>query len=171
MNGTGSTSSSTTAQAANSPDRRENSRKVEFKKAARVYHLGNPDCVWYYNGPGPKELHKAAMRDKYLPFFGLELLLLSFAGCSGSAIAYLLRKMGKNISGLRVKAKGVRRNQPPIKFEKIFLEFLLSSMDTKDADIQKAIQLAEALVCPVWQMIENNVEVTTEYKITELNNL
>ena len=96
---------------------------------------------------------------------GLELLLMSLSGCSATAIVYLLRKMGKTISGLEVNAKGIRRDQPPIKFEKIFLEFILNSKDTKDADIQKAIQLAEQSVCPVWQMIKNNVEVVAGYKI------
>ena len=96
---------------------------------------------------------------------GLELLLMSFAGCSGTAIVYLLRKMRKDISGMKVNAKGLRRDQPPIKFEKIFLEFILNSKDTKDVDIEKAIQIAEESVCPVWQMIKNNVEVVTEYKI------
>ena len=96
---------------------------------------------------------------------GLELLLMSLSGCSATAIVYLLRKMGKTISGLEVNAKGIRREEPPIKFEKIFLEFILNSKDTKDADIQKAIQLAEQSVCPVWQMIKNNVEVVPEYKI------
>lgn len=96
---------------------------------------------------------------------GLELLLMSFAGCSGTAIVYLLRKMRKDISGMKVNAKGLRRDQLPIKFEKIFLEFILNSKDTKDEDIKKAIQLAEESVCPVWQMIKNNVEVVTAYKI------
>jgi putative redox protein len=96
---------------------------------------------------------------------GLELLLMSFSGCSATAIVFLLRKMGKTISGLTVNAKGVRKEQPPVKFEKIFLEFILNSKDTKDADIRKAIQLAEQSVCPVWQMIKNNVEVVPEYKI------
>lgn len=73
--------------------------------------------------------------------------------------------MGKNISGLKVNAKGLRRDQPPIRFEKIFLEFILNSKDTKDTDIQKASHLAEESVCPVWQMVKNNVSVTTEYKI------
>ena len=96
---------------------------------------------------------------------GLELLLMSLSGCSATAIVYLLRKMGKTISGLEVNAKGIRREQPPIKFEKILLEFILNSKDTKDADIRKAIQLAEQSVCAVWQMIKNNVEVVPEYKI------
>ncbi len=96
---------------------------------------------------------------------GLELLLMSFAGCSGTTIVYLLRNMGKNVSGLKVKAKGIRRDQPPIKFETVFLEFILRSTDTIDEDIQKAIQLAEDSVCPVWQMVKNNVVVSTRYRI------
>ena len=90
---------------------------------------------------------------------------MSFAGCSGTAIVYLLRKMKKDISGMKVNAKGLRRDTPPIKFEKIFIEFILNSKDAKDDDIQKAIQLAEESVCPVWQMIKNNVEVVPKYKI------
>jgi putative redox protein len=96
---------------------------------------------------------------------GLELLLMSLSGCSATAVVYLLRKMGKTVSGLEVNAKGIRREQPPIKFEKIFLKFILNSKDAREADIQKAIQLAEQSVCPVWQMIKNNVEVIPEYKI------
>ena len=99
-------------------------------------------------------------------FNGLELLLLSFAGCSGTTIVYLLRNMGKTISGLRVNAKGLRGNQPPIKLEKIYLEFILTSDNTEDEDIQKAIHLAETSFCPVWQMVKNNTEVITEYTIT-----
>jgi len=96
---------------------------------------------------------------------GLELLLMSLSGCSATAIVFLLRKMRKTVSGLEVNATGIRREKPPIKFEKIFIEFILSSKDTKDTDIQKAIQLAEQSLCPVWQMIKNNVEVIPKYKI------
>jgi putative redox protein len=96
---------------------------------------------------------------------GLELLLMSLSGCSATAIVFLLRKMGKTVSGLKVYAKGIRRQQPPLKFEKIILDFTLESKDVKEADIQKAIRLAEQSVCPVWQMIRNNVEVVSECRI------
>lgn len=99
-------------------------------------------------------------------FNGLELLLMSLSGCSGTSVVYLLRKMGKNVSRFTVNAKGLRRDQPPIKFEKIFLEFVLTSPDAQDADMQKAIRLSEESVCPVWQMVKNNVEVVADYKIT-----
>lgn len=98
-------------------------------------------------------------------YTGLELLLMSFAGCSGTSVVYLLRKMGKNISRFNVRAKGIKPDQPPLKFQKIFLEFIIHSEDTDDASVQKAIQLSEESVCPVWQMVKNNVEVETGFKI------
>lgn len=99
---------------------------------------------------------------------GLELLLMSFAGCSATAIAFLLRRMGKDVSGLSVHAKGLRKEQPPVKFEKIFLEFIVDSKDARDKDIQRVLQLAEESFCPVWQMVKNNVDVETKYKINTL---
>ena len=54
-------------------------------------------------------------------FTGLELLLMSFAGCSSTAIVYMLRNKGKTITDFKVNAKGLRRSLPPIKLEKIFI--------------------------------------------------
>jgi putative redox protein len=111
----------------------------------------------------------------YIPPFGdgqgytpLEMLLMSLAACSGGTIGLLLRKMGKTISAINVNAKGTRRDQHPTSFQKILLEFSVSSNDVRDADIQKAIKLAEESVCPVWAMVKGNAEITTKYKILAL---
>lgn len=98
---------------------------------------------------------------------GLEAFLMSLSACSATALAFLLRKMKKTIKELEVNAHGIKTDQLPLKFEKIFLEFILHSHDTKDADIQKALQLSEESFCPVWQMIKNNVDVVTSYKIID----
>ncbi len=98
----------------------------------------------------------------YMP---LELLLISLAACSGSTVATLLRRIGKTVDGLQVKAKGARRQVHPTSFERILLEFRLSSVDATEADLQKAIQLSEETVCPVWAMLKNNVEIGWEYSI------
>jgi len=58
-----------------------------------------------------------------------------------------------------------RRDQHPTSFRKIFLEFTVTSADTEDANIRKAIQLSEESVCPVWAKIKNNCEVVTDYRI------
>ncbi len=128
-------------------------QKVQFTAVSK----SNPDRPIYFD-------YKAPIGDGQ-GYNGLELLLMSLSGCSATAVVYLLRKMGKDVFGLKVNAKGIRREQPTIKFEKIFLEFVLKSKDTKEADIQKAIRLSEESVCPVWQMVKNNVEIVTEYKV------
>jgi putative redox protein len=95
----------------------------------------------------------------------LELFLISLASCSGSTIIALLKNMKKDVSGLKVNARGNRREQHPTYFEKIHLEFILESKDAGDSDIEKAISLSEESVCPVWNMNKNNVEISSEYKI------
>jgi putative redox protein len=95
----------------------------------------------------------------------LEMLLMSLAVCSVTSIVYLLGKMRKTIAGFKVNAKGLRRDIHPTSLEKIHLEFVLSSCDASDADVQKAIRLSEETYCPVWAMLKNNVEITTGYKI------
>jgi putative redox protein len=98
-------------------------------------------------------------------YTSLELLLFSFASCSATSVVHLLRKMKKNVTGFKVNAKGIRRETHPLSFEKISLEFIVNSGDTADADIQRAIQLSEESLCPVWAMLKNNVEINTEYQI------
>lgn len=98
----------------------------------------------------------------YMP---LELLLVSLASCSGATVVALLRKMRKTVAGLSVKASGIRRDHHPTAFQTILLEFFLTSPDTAEADIQKAVQLSEETYCPVWAMLKNNVEIGWEYRI------
>ncbi len=97
---------------------------------------------------------------------GLELLLMSFAGCVSTAIVALLRRMGKNISGFKMNAKGINRTQP-LSLQKICMEVILESTDAEDADIQNAIKQAEE-ISPVWLALKNNVEVSTEYRVIKV---
>jgi len=41
----------------------------------KMYHMGNPDCVWYYKGTGEGALRKIARGDryKYLPIIAFEV--------------------------------------------------------------------------------------------------
>ncbi|WP_432406702.1 OsmC family protein [Wukongibacter sp. M2B1] len=97
---------------------------------------------------------------------GLELLLMSFAGCVSTTIVYLLRKMGKNISGFKINAKGINTTQP-LSLQKIFIEVILESTDIRDSDIQNVIKQAEEL-SPVWVALKNNVDVSMEYRVIAL---
>jgi len=126
-------------------------QKVKFSGTAR----GNPPIVMDYFPPlGDGE-----------GYTGLEMLLMSLAGCSASTVVPLLRRMKKTVAGFQVQARGVRREQHPTAFEKIFLEFVLVSPDATAEDLQKAIQMSEENFCPVWSMLKNSAVITYEAKV------
>jgi len=102
-----------------------------------------------------------------LGYTSLELLLLSLSSCIGSSLALLLRKMNKTVSGLEIKAEGVRRTQHPTCFETIKLNILFTSDDITTQAVDKAIALSEDSICPVWAMIKNSVKVEINYTIVK----
>lgn len=126
--------------------------KVQFSGVAR----DNPAIICDYGPP---------LGDGQ-GYTGLELLLVSLAACSGTSVVMLLRKMKRQIAGFKVEARGIRRTQHPTAFEQIFLDFVVDSPDCEESDIEKAIQLSEETLCPVWAMLKNNVEVIATCRLT-----
>jgi putative redox protein len=100
--------------------------------------------------------------DGYTP---LELFLMSLVTCSGMTLALLLRKMNMDVSELSVIATGERRETLPKYFKNIQLKFELSSKDVRTGDIESVIKNMEEYACPVWNMVKNNVDISSEYKI------
>jgi len=102
-----------------------------------------------------------------LGYTSLELFLLSLSSCIGSSLALLLRKMSKTVSGLEIRAQGVRRTLHPTSFEKITLDVVLTSDDITTQSVDRALALSEDSICPVWAMIKNSVEVVINYTIVK----
>lgn len=101
--------------------------------------------------------------DGYTP---LEVFLMSLATCSGMTLALLLRRMHKEVAELKVVACGERRTTPPSYFKSIHLIFELASKDLQASEIEETIKLMEESMCPVWNMVKNNVDISSEYRIT-----
>jgi len=97
-------------------------------------------------------------------FLGLELLVMSFAGCVSTGIVALLRKMGKSISGYKMNVTGIKR-EIPLSLKKIYFEIIVKSIDISEEELQNVVKKAEE-ISPVWIAIKNNVEVAWRYKIT-----
>ena len=95
----------------------------------------------------------------------LELFLMSLATCSGMTLVLLLRKMNKNISRLNVIASGERRETLPKYFKSIQLRFELESTDVHSDDIENVIKDMREYSCPVWNMVKDNVDISSEYNI------
>ena len=138
-------------------DLTDQDQKVEFTGRAR----SNPAII--IDSKSPQKDGK-----DYTP---LELLLISLASCSGTTVVTMLRKMRKNVSGVKVKAKGIRREQPPTSFQKIILEFIVCSEEIQSSEVEKVIKLTEETYCPVWAMLKNNVEIISEYNIIDKQQL
>jgi putative redox protein len=98
-------------------------------------------------------------------YTGLELLLLSLAACSATAIVPMLRRMNRTVAAFHVNASGKRRTQHPTSFETIAIEFVLTSPDAELADLQKVARLAEESICPVWAMLKGSVQIVPAFKI------
>ncbi|RJP67332.1 MAG: OsmC family peroxiredoxin [Ignavibacteriales bacterium] len=100
-----------------------------------------------------------------LGYTSLELLLLSFSSCLGSAILTFLRKMKKTITNCEIKASGQRREEHPTGFKSIHLEIIMESPDVTEDDMKKVVDLAEEKYCPVWSMIKGNTKIETTFTI------
>ena len=98
-------------------------------------------------------------------YTGLELLLMSFSGCSATSVVFLLRKMGKTIESMTINSVGIKNEELPRAFREIRIKYTIESPDVNAADVSKVIKLSEDSVCPVWSMIKGNVDVIPEFEI------
>ncbi len=96
-------------------------------------------------------------------FAGLELLLMSFAGCVSTTIVFLLGRLGKHISSYTATAEGIRREHP-LSLSKIRFHIRIESKDITGMDAEDAIKQAEA-VSPVWQAVKNNIAVEITFEL------
>ena len=100
-----------------------------------------------------------------LGYTSLELLLLSFSSCLGSAVLTFLRKMNKTILSFDIASTGFRYTEHPTGFRIIQIKISLQSPDVTHDDLQKVTGLAEEKYCPVWAMIKGNTSVETSFDI------
>ncbi len=94
----------------------------------------------------------------------LRLLLASLAGCSGSAVAALLRRDGQPVERVEVAARGVRRDEHPTVFTEIDLVFTVHG-DVDPARVEHALRLSEAQICPVWAMLKAGTPIASRFTV------
>ncbi|OQY75076.1 MAG: hypothetical protein B6D44_02510 [Ignavibacteriales bacterium UTCHB2] len=102
-----------------------------------------------------------------LGYTSLELFLLSFSSCLGSAILIFLRRINKTITNFEIHSNGQRREEHPTGFKSIHLDIKLTSSDSTEEDLKKVIALAEDKYCPVWSMIKGNTTVEINVVISK----
>lgn len=97
-------------------------------------------------------------------FLGLELLVMSFAGCVSTAVVAILRKMGKQINGYSMLIIGNKR-EAPLQLSGLHFTITVEG-DITLAELEAVIGKAEQ-ISPVWVALKGNVPVTWETVIKE----
>ncbi|KUO63569.1 hypothetical protein APF79_11660 [bacterium BRH_c32] len=98
-------------------------------------------------------------------YTGLELLMISLAGCSATSIVSMLRKMKKDITDFKVEVTGDRKECHPTVLTRIMLKFTLISTDTNKDELERVISLSEETYCPVWAMLKPTCEIQVASEI------
>ncbi len=99
-------------------------------------------------------------------FVPLELLLASLAACSGQVVVGLLKRMGQEVKGLTVRAKGTKKEIHPTVLTSIELEFEFQGGKIDGPSLEKAISLSEERFCPVWAMLKPAAPIKSTYRLT-----
>jgi putative redox protein len=97
----------------------------------------------------------------------LQLLLASLAGCSGNALAILLRKAKQPVAGIEVRARGDRREQHPTVLTSIALEFLVRGAGVDPEAVALALRASEEKICPVWAMLKGGTPITASFRVVD----
>jgi len=100
-----------------------------------------------------------------LGYTSLELFLLSLSSCVGSAVLTLLRRMKKEITGFEINSRGIRKQEHPTGFSIIYLDINIKSQNTTVEEAEKIIKMSEG-ICPVWSMVQGNLEVINKVSIS-----
>jgi putative redox protein len=98
-------------------------------------------------------------------YTALEVFLASLGSCASGTIIPILKKMRKTIKEYEMKLEGIKKTEHPKAFSKIIMNIRIRSEDVSEADLDRALSLAEDKFCPVWSMIKGNVEIEKHYII------
>jgi putative redox protein len=89
-------------------------------------------------------------------------LLLAAAACSGADVVSILEKMRAGLTGLRIDARGTRRETDPRRYTAIHLTFHIAGTAVDEAKARRAIELSIAKYCSVVFSLAPDIALTWE---------
>ncbi len=93
----------------------------------------------------------------------MEALLGSLAGCSGMDVISILKKQQQRVTGLHINLRGIEAEQPPERFVRIEIEYVVRGWDVSPEAVIRAIELSQEKYCGVRGSL--NSEVVYTYRI------
>ncbi len=99
----------------------------------------------------------------------MELILMGLGGCASYDVISILQKSRQTISDVQCQVSAVRADAIPAVFTDIHLHFVVSGVNVKESQVQKAIELSADKYCSASRMLANGgVNITHDYEIIEV---
>ncbi|MDH3496804.1 MAG: OsmC family protein [Gemmatimonadota bacterium] len=92
----------------------------------------------------------------------MQALLLAAAGCTGSDVVLILRKMRVTLHRLEVDVVGVRRDEEPRRYIELRLRFTLAGEGLDRAKAERAVTLSLEKYCSVVHSLAPDIPVRHE---------
>lgn len=137
--------------------------QVNIKQVEGLTFVGKADSNHWVTIDGPKEFFgsEAATRP-------MELFLISFGSCTAIDVASILKKKRVDFQKFEVNLSGERSNEHPKVFTKINIEYIFTSENIRNEDIERAIKLSQDKYCPISSMLNKTVEISYSYRIKKI---
>jgi putative redox protein len=95
------------------------------------------------------------------------LLLVSLGSCTSYDVVNILHKKRQPLTGLEVRVSAEQDQEPPWRFLKIHVHYILRGRGLQDKAVYDAIRLSEEKYCSVSGTLCDVVEITYDYEIVE----
>lgn len=99
---------------------------------------------------------------------GSDLLPLSVIGCSVWDIVGILQKQRQQITEVQATAESEREAEPPWRFRKIHILYSFTGRGLNEEAIRRAVELTEDKYCSTYATLREVVELTSEYRILDV---
>ena len=131
-------------------------------------HMGGMKVVGGTPGHSVTMDYPLKPEDQVAGLTPLQLLLLSLAGCSSSSLMFwLTKKFKQSVSGITVRASGIRRDEHPTVLTNIALHFTFRGSSIDPQTVKDALQQSEDLICPVWSMLKPGTPISSSFVIVQ----
>lgn len=98
---------------------------------------------------------------------GADLLPLSLIGCAVWDVVLILHKQRQQITGVAVSAISERDDDPPWKFKRIRIVYMLTGRNLNVEHVRRAITLSEEKYCAIYATLRDVVELTSEFVLVD----
>ena len=95
----------------------------------------------------------------------MEYVLMALGGCSSIDVVMILQKSRQNVSNCVCELESERAETSPRVFKKIHAKYIVTGVDLKPEQVERAVNLSIEKYCSVGLMLSGKVDITASFEI------